>query len=339
VSIEARFVVVSSSFLNRIGIDLDFYFNLGSTLGANPLGGANPNRVIDPFTGGTVGTTPGGYSTARALIDGQLANGSWDGRADNQHWTPIGVFQDSRPWTSTARTGVGSDIGSTLVGNGIGLAGTFLDDVQVDFLLEATQADETSRTLTAPRITLFNGQRAYITVATQRAYVASYEPVVGDSSSALRPIIGYVPTGTVLDVEATVSADRRYVTMTIRPQVARDIGNRQITFSFSSSGGGGFGGVTVGSATIDLPTVAVQDLQTTVSVPDGGTLLLGGQRIAGEMDREMGAPVLSKVPLLNRLFTNRMKVRDEQTLLILVKPRIIIQRDEEELAKIRGDFR
>ena len=90
---------------------------------------------------------------------------------------------------------------------------------------------------------------------------------------------------------------------------------------------------------IDLPTVAIQDLQTTVSVPDGGTLLLGGQRIAGEMDREMGAPVLSKVPLLNRLFTNRMKVRDEQTLLILVKPRIIIQRDEEELAKIRGDFR
>ena len=39
----------------------------------------------------------------------------------------------------------------------------------------------------------------------------------------------------------------------------------------------------------------------------------------------------SSGPILNRLFTNRSTVRDERTLLILVKPTIIIQREEEEL--------
>ena len=75
---------------------------------------------------------------------------------------------------------------------------------------------------------------------------------------------------------------------------------------------------------IQLPTVSVQDLQTTVTVPDGGTLLLGGQRLSGETDREMGAPVLNKIPIINRMFNNRATVRDERTLLILVKPKIMI---------------
>jgi general secretion pathway protein D len=66
-----------------------------------------------------------------------------------------------------------------------------------------------------------------------------------------------------------------------------------------------------------------------VSVPDGGTLLLGGQTISGEVEREAGVPVLSKVPFLKRLFTNRSISRDQRVLLILVKPTIIIQREVE----------
>ena len=46
----------------------------------------------------------------------------------------------------------------------------------------------------------------------------------------------------------------------------------------------------------------------------------------------MGVPVLSKIPILNRLFDNRSFTRDERTLLVLIKPTIIIQREEEEKA-------
>jgi type II secretory pathway component GspD/PulD (secretin) len=66
-----------------------------------------------------------------------------------------------------------------------------------------------------------------------------------------------------------------------------------------------------------------------VSVPDGGTLLLGGQKLAGEVNKESGVPGLSKTPILGRLFSNRSKVKDQDILLILVKPSIILQDEAE----------
>jgi len=39
--------------------------------------------------------------------------------------------------------------------------------------------------------------------------------------------------------------------------------------------------------------------------------------------------VLSKIPFLKRLFTNRSTAKDEQVVLILVKPTIIIQKETE----------
>ena len=49
-----------------------------------------------------------------------------------------------------------------------------------------------------------------------------------------------------------------------------------------------------------------------------------------EFEVEAGVPVLSKIPILNRLFSNRIKAKDEQTLLILIKPTILIQNEQEE---------
>ena len=42
-------------------------------------------------------------------------------------------------------------------------------------------------------------------------------------------------------------------------------------------------------------------------------------------------PILSKIPGLNRLFTNRARMeKDEKTLLVLVRPKIIIQSEIEQ---------
>jgi len=47
---------------------------------------------------------------------------------------------------------------------------------------------------------------------------------------------------------------------------------------------------------------------------------------------EAGVPVLSKIPVLKRLYSSRTLVKDEQVLLILVKPTIIIQKETEQRA-------
>jgi len=336
IAIESRFVEVTTGWLERVGVDLDIILNAGGNVGTldkSPTSDTQSwNRGI-PRTGGAVGgtTNPNNY-LGDTVMDPMTGLGvfrhpgvdSWTERL-----TPIKVSGGSKVSWTTLATGIAGDIGDDTDGAGVptalSIAGAFMDDIEVDFLIEATQGSSTARTLTAPRLTLYNGQRAYVTVATQTAYIRGWEPLVAEGSAAMRPIVGFVPTGTVMDVEATVSADRRYVTMTIRPQVAQLAVSppRSVPFSVGS----GIGVLT--SAAIELPEVALKDLQTTISCPDGGTLLLGGQKLAGEVEREVGPPVLSKVPVLNRFFTARGTTRDERTLLILVKPRIIIQREYE----------
>jgi len=145
-----------------------------------------------------------------------------------------------------------------------------------------------------------------------------------------------------LDVQAPVSADRKYVTLTLRPQLAQLL--NLFTFNFQGAASGaaavipGVGGGTVLDTStgfgqtgfVQEPELQITEVRTTVSVPDGGTLLLGGQTLAGEIEKEAGVPILSKIPFVKRLFTNRSMAKDESVLLILVKPTIIIQREQEQ---------
>ncbi len=100
----------------------------------------------------------------------------------------------------------------------------------------------------------------------------------------------------------------------------------------TGAAGGGFGGGGaqgfVGS--IELPAINVQQLRVTTSIPDRGTALLGGQRTTQEFETEAGVPVLSKIPYLNRFFANRITATTESSLLILLRPEIILQSESEE---------
>jgi len=225
-------------------------------------------------------------------------------------------------------------IGSALPGGGVGSLGFLIDDLRVDVLLKATQRDSRNLTVNTPRITFFNGQRAYVTVSRQVAFVSDLEPVVAENAVAFDPEIDIVSDGIVLDVEGTISADRRYVTLTVRPSLAQLTNLREFTL-FSEidqddDDDADDDQPQFAAGIIQQPEIQLTTLRTTVSVPDKGTLLLGGQRLVGEVEVESGVPVLSKIPFINRLFTNRATTRDEQTLLILVKPQIIVQSEEEE---------
>lgn len=307
VTVETRFLTVQRNFLEDIGFDVDFIFNGNNPLQTyNPTGGADPNAVAKvPGTGS---------------------------------FSAIPVINNSSQFTgpSTVATGVPGTLGgnsSTL--SGLTTTGTFLDDFQVSFLIRATQATQMSTLLTAPRLTLFNGQTAYVLVSVSQPFVSNLQPVVGTQAVAFQPTIGTVNSGVMLQVQATVSADRKYVTMTLEPTLQTLISLLNFSFQQSSgstgiTSGGQLINTSAGTGIIQEPVTQITQVATTVSVPDGGTLMLGGQTIAGEAELEAGVPILSKIPFLKRLFTNRSTAKDEQVLLILVKPTIIIQKELEE---------
>ena len=304
ISVEARFLLVSKSFLEEIGVDLDIQINdVGGNFGPITI-------AQDSISNATARQSPLGASPFNPRIG-----------------NPAGQFF---PNNGFAPTGRALDIGAS-----------FIDDLEVNLLVQATQNDLRSISLTAPRVTFFNGQRAYVNITRQVSFISDLE-AVPDAGGGADVQLDVVNSGVLLDVEGVVSADRRYVTLTLRPSLSNIVQIRQIAVNAVDIDGGDGddfdpddpdpdGPATITSNTIEAPELEVTSIRSTVSIPDKGTLLIGGQRLLGEVEVESGVPVLSKIPLLNRLFTNKSITKDERTLLILVKPTIIIQSEEEEL--------
>jgi type II secretory pathway component GspD/PulD (secretin) len=348
INVEARFLTVSQDFFEQIGFDLDVYFNANSAefrrarLNDPAL---LPSDYFDPVTGELVRNVSSGGQylvdtdndgvpdTLTTVTQPVLAPGANGGDLfNNDQWSLIGAQQNS--FGITEGLAGASSFASDILGlsPALGITGRFLDDIQVDFLVEATQADSRSVILTAPRLTFTNGQRAFITVATTQTFVSDLQPVTSDNAVAFDPVVTPLPVGVVLDLDGVVSADRRYVTLTVRTSISQVEFGSDIVVEAAAGGGGGIGGGggAVATGNIQVPIVTATEINTTVTIPDQGTVLLGGQRLIEELQVESGVPVLSKIPILSRFFSNRIDVKEEQTLLVLLKPTILIQSEEEE---------
>ena len=216
--------------------------------------------------------------------------------------------------------------------NMTGTFGTVLDNFQLSLFLQATQMDTRAVSVAAPRVTLFNGQQASILITREQGYISNFNQqinstggILGGVTTATTLTTAALNTGVTLTVKAAVSADRRYVIMNVVPTLATNEGFTNIGQLGSSTSGGTLAGIF-----LQLPNIDVTQVNATVSVPDGGTLLVGGEKIIGNSEVEVGVPILSKIPGINRLFTNRAMEKDEKTLLVLVRPKIIIQSEIEQ---------
>ncbi|MGP1346897.1 MAG: hypothetical protein ACTS3F_09575 [Phycisphaerales bacterium] len=345
ISLESRFLQVSEDFFEQIGINLDLYFNgTNNQVDSvqNQLNFVGADQIIPDTTAlypSDVVFRPDSPNQGTATIllpnaDGVLApTQSTFVIPSPNGLSVIPVEQNSLQTTTSLLEG--SAFAQAVLANNPALATafTFLDDVQVDFLLEATQADRRNVSLSSPRLTLTNGNSALIRVGTEQSYIQEVTPIVGPSSVAFAPQPGVAEDGFLFWAQGVVSSDRRYVTLNIRFQIARivDFANEPV---FGAAGGGGDnpGEPNQASVNIQLPIVSRTSIDSAVTVPDRGTILLGGQRLNTEVEVESGVPVLSKIPILNRFFSNRATVKEQSTLLLLLKPTILIQDELEDQA-------
>ncbi|MEL6739856.1 MAG: hypothetical protein AAFP26_04305 [Planctomycetota bacterium] len=342
INVEARFLLVDQNFFEQIGFDLDVYltdnneFDIAQLIDPSIDGSDffdNNGQLVDNVTGGGIFPTD---TDGDGVVDGlaTITQPVFSPGTQGDEFSVVQAAQNSFGLTETLASA--SSFASSILGAqpALGITGRFLDDIQVDFLVEATQADQRSVSLTAPRLTFTNGQRANISVATQQSFVSDLTPVVSDSAVSLDPTVDVVSDGVVLDLTGVVSADRRYVTLNVQTALS-DITfgeDRSVQAAAGGGGIGGGGGGAVAEGSIQLPIATVTQINTSVTIPDQGTVLLGGQRLVNEVEVETGVPVLSKIPILSRFFSNRIDSTEESTLLILLKPTILIQSEEEEAA-------
>jgi len=375
VTIEVRFITLNDTFFERIGVDFDFNIQTGVNQPLNMTAiPTQDNTSTSPFGLG-IDARPGGRSQTIGLDNSGNPGVALSPFATVQPGDPgqpglpgqqgIGQFQPRNFFSIPFRQ---NSFGAATVPQLPGLpdpaasAANFgfaiLSDIEAYFLIQAAQGNTRSNVMQAPKVTLFNGQQAFVSDTRQRPFVTAVIPVVGDFSAAQQPVITVLNEGTAVNVQAVVSNDRRFVRLTLVPFFSQIGRVEQFQFEGSRStkskssdeksgsdvelpGMNGLVGMTSGQAanrelelqsngtTIQLPEFLFTTVTTTVSVPDGGTVLLGGIKRLREGRNEFGVPILSKIPYINRLFKNVGLGRTTDSLMLMVTPRIIIQEEEE----------
>lgn len=91
-----------------------------------------------------------------------------------------------------------------------------------------------------------------------------------------------------------------------------------------------------GSQTIDgntVPTIGSQFVQTTITVPNKTTIVLGGLITTKDTSSETGIPFLKDIPYLGTLFKDTTKSTERDELIVLIQPTVIDDMDTTEYAK------
>ena len=288
VSIETRFLTVSDNFLEDVGVDWRGFNGLPTTPGM---------------------TRPDGL-TVSDQSGLQNGGGKYDFR-----------FQQLLTYANPAKAGradfpLGSDLNNL---GGLGLEYAFLGDTAKKLVLRALNKTEKATQVSAPRVTAFNAQRAHILVAEQQAYIRDYDVEIATSAAAYDPIIGIVQDGLVLDVRPIISNDRKYITLEMRPTVANLVELRLFDITPDNRPDT----PTNPDTYLQLPKLDLQRAQTTVRMPDKGSVLIAGLKNVLDRDLRVETPFLSKIPILGFLFKREGKSLERKTLIILVTAEII----------------
>jgi general secretion pathway protein D len=81
---------------------------------------------------------------------------------------------------------------------------------------------------------------------------------------------------------------------------------------------------------IGIPQIALQQSFTSVTVPNGGTVLLGGFKSLEEANYVSYLPIIGDIPIIKNLARRKAEIKEQRSLVILLTARIVDLRQEEE---------
>lgn len=195
----------------------------------------------------------------------------------------------------------GTDVGAAGSG-GVGGFSFSVTGEDFSFLLRALQTEGRLEILSRPSILVRDGQEATIQVG-ERVPVVTQLNV--STNGAVTPSVDYEEVGVGLDVTPIINPDG-YVNLDIKPQIDA------LTDS----------GVTVATG-VTLPTFTNREVETSVTVRDGETIIVGGLITTRDNDSETKVPLFGDIPVLGNAFRSTSKRKTKTELLIVLTPKVI----------------
>ena len=166
--------------------------------------------------------------------------------------------------------------------------GVLRPGVQVDAELSLLAAKGQARVLAKPKILTIDQSPASIQSGVQIPYLETSRS--GATSTAFRNAL------LSLHVLPQITPDQKIL---LQPQVKQD---------------------TVGQIFNGVPSINTNEIQTSVLVGNGETLVFGGILQEDKNHTERKTPILGDLPVLGRLFKRKIARRDQQELLIFITP-------------------
>ncbi|MCA8942753.1 MAG: hypothetical protein KDB80_09370, partial [Planctomycetes bacterium] len=269
VKIDTKFLTVTRNFLQQVGVD---FRGLGGS------GAKGTVATLDDVTNGLDDNASQGFNNAGTSDPAaNPASGAFfnDGQDGDYRGLTENAFQNP--------------LGNALTPNGgITAAIVYLDDLQLQALIRAVEKQEDVEEMNAQTVTIQNNERGYVAVINQTSYIRDFDVEVAQAAFIADPKVDVIQDGVVLDVKPTINHDRRDITLDMNPTVA-ELERPIPTFSTSLSG-------TTQPVTLQLPQLTVHSFATTATVPDGGSLLIGGLRRSMNVERRAEVPILGKIP-------------------------------------------
>ncbi|MBV1879281.1 MAG: pilus (MSHA type) biogenesis protein MshL [Pseudomonadales bacterium] len=199
--------------------------------------------------------------------------------------------------------------------NQSGLEGVFTAGVNLeDFgaIIDLLETQGNVKVLSSPRIATINNQKAVIKVGTDEFFVTNVSTTTTTgTSTTTTPSVTLTPffSGIALDVTPQISAAGDVI-MHIHPTVSEVSDQTKI--------------VTVGEDTVNLPLAlsTIRESDSIVKVGNGQVIVIGGLLKNVSKDLSAGVPLLSRIPLLGKLFSQRENETERSELVILVRPKV-----------------
>jgi len=202
-------------------------------------------------------------------------------------------FLSSFPIPGSLTTNVGGASIGTLTG------GSFNDVIQ------ALDTFGKSRTLSNPRLAVINNQEASILIGTTIPYTTSSTITPASGPTTTSDSVNFIDTGVKLHVTPTIHDDG-YITMKIKPEISNEE-----TKPFTAPDGS------------IIPIVDTSEVQTTVRVKDGVTIIIGGLIKNEYINNQNKIPVLGDLPIIGKAFNNVDRNLEKTEIVIFLTPHVI----------------
>ena len=218
-----------------------------------------------------------------------------------------------------------NDFSNQASGNGLNL--TFqgiLTGTQYQAVLHSLAENKQTKTLSAPRVTTLNNETATIKIVTEYVYATHYQPTVVredlNGNGTFTDVVNgkretrfvNVPQdfvtkdlGILLHVTPSVGHDMHTITLALKPEVSEKKTDDS------------FGGEVV------LPRFTARNLETSVVIEDGETVMLGGLMKDTTEKTVTKVPILGSLPIVGALFRKNGDTAERSNLLIFVTARVL----------------